>query len=185
MMLLCGNYESRSHLITGDIFHDRPCVVDTHDNILHAEHFRSPHDPSVEVFQSDSYDVSPIWRQPGASIPLIFCLISVHDSEMVATPSTLPVTLTPLFTVGFHARYAVERGSPVFIYTHIFQEPARHTVAPILDRYPFTHVRSHLWVPSAVCRPKQNRASLFHALLKDFLPLLLFSFFFSVGICLR
>ena len=60
MMLWCRNYESRSHLITGDISHDRPFTVDTHDDILHAEHFRSAHDPSVEEFQSDSCDVSSV-----------------------------------------------------------------------------------------------------------------------------
>jgi len=60
MMLWCRNYESRSHLITGDISHDRLFAVDTHDDILHAEHVRSTHDPSVEEAQSDSCDVSSV-----------------------------------------------------------------------------------------------------------------------------
>jgi len=64
MMLLCGNYESRSHLITGDISHNRSLAVDTHDDILHAEHFRRAYDPSVEEFQSDSCDVSSVGDSP-------------------------------------------------------------------------------------------------------------------------
>jgi len=100
MMLLCGNYESKSHLIAGDISHDRPLSlsVDAHGDILHVEHFRSAQDPSVEVFQSDSSGVSSVWRQPGASVPsVIFCIIRSHDSEMTANPSTFTVTLGACF----------------------------------------------------------------------------------------